>query len=68
MKETAHQHGPEGANHCCVFCGTVYPCMTVHQDDLGVVLPGGRCCAACRRQNMLDLDKMEARRQARLYV
>ena len=68
MKDTSRQHGPEGGNHLCVQCTTLYWCATVHADNCGPMLPGGRCCPACKRQNMLDLDKIETGRRARLYA
>ena len=69
-----HQHGPEGNSHLCIFCGRVYGCATIHatwnsDTEYGEKMSaGGRCCAACRRENVAALDRLEEVRRRSLYV
>lgn len=69
--DASQQHGPEGADHMCLFCGNPYWCTAVHivhAHGMGNVMPGGRCCVRCRTQNILALDKLDAARRRTLYV
>lgn len=62
--DSTHQHGPEGGDHTCTFCGAGYRCVQVHQPGLGNVLPGGRCCPECKILNMKALDRLGVERKA----
>ena len=62
--DSTHKHGAEGGQHACIFCGNVYSCALVHQEGLGKVLPGGRCCTACRIENMKALDRLGVARRS----
>jgi hypothetical protein len=68
--DSTNQHGPDGGSHLCAFCGLEYHCVSIHQGGLGNIRIGGegRCCPVCRERNVLDLDKLEARRRRKLYV
>ena len=66
MKDTSQQHGPEGGYHFCVQCTTVYRCATVHSDNRGPMLPGGRCCLPCKTSNLVALDRIEQDQRRRI--
>ena len=63
-----HQHGEAGGNHLCLGCGRVYPCSVMHPTAGEKVRASGRWCAACRRENVAALDRLEEVRRRSLYV